>query len=510
MKKYVLLSALLCCVFLFGFGKTTEAYTVPECIRVGLRYGSGAVGSLAVQSDWGVAVGYYDGDTFVPLYESASASGTVMPVSGTVYVSGLYGTAEEARAVSAEGFLLYRNGEFCIASRNFVEGFNSISLPDSTLAFVVNGKAEMAVSGVHTAISHRGSGFVDVLGTRYRDGLELIRSGSAVTVINVVELEHYLYGVVPGEMPSSFEPEALKVQAVCARNYAMRSLGGYSQYGFDVTPDTSSQMYLGVSGETAATTAAVDATAKNVLLYDGEPALTVYSSMSGGATENVVNVWMSPLPYLCGVPDSYENCESIQGGTWKVELTPAQVASALSSAGKYVGTVTNVSVEEYTAAGGVLRLKITGTEGSCELTKESTRTVFGFRSQKYTVNGGSQTMVNTKVETPASDSRPLRYQNAAIGSKAKTFLIPSKAFSSEDDFWLALSGEREQTASQAQLVTVPSSDSGVNADGVFVFEGRGYGHGLGMSQWGAQGMAQAGFTYEEILAHYFPGTVLQK
>ncbi len=506
MKKWIVM-ALICC-FLFS-GVSVSAFTVPDCIRVGLRYGSGAVSEVPVQSDWGLAIGYYNGDSFVSLYESASADGVMMPVSGTVYVSGLYGTAAEARAVFGSGFILYRNGEFCVASRDYVDGFNQITLPDSTIALVVNGQAEFAVSGVKTAVHHRGSGFVNALGKRYRDGLELIRSGSVITVINVVGLEHYLYGVVPGEMPSSFEPEALKVQAVCARNYAMRSLGNYAQYGFDVTPDTSSQMYLGVSGETAATTAAVDATAKNVLLYNGEPALTVYSSMSGGATENVVNVWVSPLPYLCGVPDPYENCENIRGGTWREERTPAQIASALAAVGKNVGTVTNVSVEEYTPAGGVLRLKITGTEGSCELTKESTRTTFGFRSQKYTVNGGGQTTVTTDSTVTLQDSRSARYKNAKIGGNAKAFLTVSQAFESEELFWASMGVTQIEKEPQTETVTTPVN-TGVNENGVFVFEGKGYGHGLGMSQWGAQGMALAGFSYEEILAHYFPGTTLQK
>ncbi len=506
MKKLAIILSLLC---LFMIGNRVCAYHVPECIRVGLRYGSGAVGQVDVQSDWGIAMGYYSGDTFISLYESASATGTIMPVSGTVYVSGLYGTAAEARAVSSTGFLLYRNGEFCVASREYVDGFNQIGLPDSTLALVVNGQAEFAVSGVKTAVHHRGSGFVKVLGKQYRDGIEFIRSGSAVTVINVVGLEHYLYGVVPGEMPSSFEPEALKVQAVCARNYAMRSLGNYSQYGFDVTPDTSSQMYLGVSGETPATTAAVDATAKNILLYNGEPALTVYSSMSGGATENVTNVWVSPLPYLCGAPDPYEHCENIRGGTWREEKTPEQIAASIAKVGKNVGTVTNVSVEEYTPAGGVLRLKITGTDGSCEFTKEMTRTVFGFRSQKYTVNGGGQITTPKEETIVVTDSRKKRYKNAKIGENAKEFMTVSQAFKSETLFWTTMGiTEIEKEPVMEPVTTV--ANTGVNENGVFVFEGRGYGHGLGMSQWGAQGMAQAGFSYEEILTHYFPGTVLQK
>lgn len=507
MKK-MLLAAFVCC-FLFCLAPDrAEAYSVPECVRVGLYYGSSAVGNLSVQSDWGLAVGYYSGDSFVSLYESAAAAGTMMPVSGAVYVSGLYPTAAEARGVSSAGFLLYREGGYCIASRDPIDGFVQITLPETTVALVVNGSAEFAYAGEKTGVSHRGSGFVSVSGKRYRDGLELIRSGSSMTVINVVGLEHYLYGVVPGEMPSSFEMEALKAQAVCARNYAMRSMGNYARYGFDVTPDTSSQMYLGVEGETERTTAAVDQTAKNVLLYQGEPALTVYSSMSGGATENVVNVWMSEVPYLCGVDDPYEHCENIRGGTWREERTPEQIAASLAAAGKSVGTVTNVSVEEYTPAGSVLRLKITGTEGSCELQRESVRTVFGFRSQKYTVNGGKQSQGTSQSQVNIQDNRGARYPKAKIGGDAKKFLTASQAFASEETFWAAMGVTQVQGQTQAAVSS--SANTGVNESGVFVFEGRGYGHGLGMSQWGAQGMAQAGFSYEEILTHYYPGTQLQK
>src|SRR5204862_3816141 len=113
--------------------------------------------------------------------------------------------------------------------------------------------------------------------------------------VNIVGLEKYLDGVVPSEMPSNWSPEALKAQAVAARSYALatRQVGA----PFDVFSDTRSQMYLGLAHESASTTAAVNATKRQVVLYNGTVATTYFSSTSGGKTESSQGWTGTALPY---------------------------------------------------------------------------------------------------------------------------------------------------------------------------------------------------------------------
>ena len=124
--------------------------------------------------------------------------------------------------------------------------------------------------------------------------------------MNVVGLEAYLQGVVPREMPSAWPPEALKAQAVAARSYALATRAG--RRAFDLYADVRSQVYGGVAAEEPATTTAVDATAGQVVLYDGKVATTFFFSTSGGRTASAADAWSGePVPYLVSVADPYDD-----------------------------------------------------------------------------------------------------------------------------------------------------------------------------------------------------------
>src|SRR6266576_2390114 len=137
---------------------------------------------------------------------------------------------------------------------------------------------------------------------KVRDGTGAVHTVTAgkLRAINMVGLEQYLYGVVPSEMPFMWHPEALKAQAVVARSYAVatRRTGA-----FDLYSDTRSQVYLGIEHERPSTTAAVNATAGQVVLYQGEVAKTYFFSTSGGRTASAEDAWGEPVPYLVSVPD---------------------------------------------------------------------------------------------------------------------------------------------------------------------------------------------------------------
>ena len=135
---------------------------------------------------------------------------------------------------------------------------------------------------------------------KYRGTIELRRFKGSVRAIDDIALEDYARGVIAWEMPSSWHAAALGAQAVAARSYALAESAAGGQ--FDVFADTRSQMYGGVSAETASTDAAVVATQNMVLTYKGRVATTFFFASSGGRTANVEDIWSgSPIPYLVSV-----------------------------------------------------------------------------------------------------------------------------------------------------------------------------------------------------------------
>jgi stage II sporulation protein D len=139
----------------------------------------------------------------------------------------------------------------------------------------------------------------------YRGKLNVSSDGKLVQVIDTVGLESYLKGVVPAEMPSSWPAEALKAQAVAARSYALANVT--TGRAFDLYGDTRSQVFGGVKAENAATSAAVDATKGQVVLYQGKVANTLFFSTSGGRTASALESTGLNVPYLVPVADPYDS-----------------------------------------------------------------------------------------------------------------------------------------------------------------------------------------------------------
>ncbi|MBA2461789.1 MAG: SpoIID/LytB domain-containing protein [Actinobacteria bacterium] len=141
------------------------------------------------------------------------------------------------------------------------------------------------------------------LGSPYRGQLEVSVTGQKVSVVNAVGLENYLAGVVPREMPAAWHVEALKAQAVAARSYALaHRVGGK---GYDLYSDVRSQVYGGVAAEDLRATAAIEATAGQVLLYEGKIADALFHSTSGGRTIAAAEAFGKDVPYLVGVDDPF-------------------------------------------------------------------------------------------------------------------------------------------------------------------------------------------------------------
>ena len=283
-------------------------------------------------------------------------------------------------------------------------------------------------------LSARRDGSIEVNGLRYRGRVVLRRErGGVLSVVNVVGLEAYLYGVLGSEVYPGWPSAALEAQAIVARSYAMWRMAQRKDQPYDLVATSMDQNYRGTSREDPRLKAAVDRTAGVVVLYRMRLFRCYYHSTCGGHTEAVENFFPDPplLP-LSGVPCGY--CKASRYYRWRREFSAEELARALRAAGYSVPSLTAIDPGRRTASGRVKEVRLR-------------------------VDGGRW------ITIPAGDFR------LAVGGAR----LPSTLFS------------------------VRRSGRG------FVFEGRGFGHGVGLCQWGARGMAEAGWSAREILRHYYPG-----
>jgi stage II sporulation protein D len=269
----------------------------------------------------------------------------------------------------------------------------------------------------------------------YRGALRVSATDTGhLKAVNLVDMEEYLYGVVPREMPPNWPEEALKAQAVVSRTFARYQMTANATREYDISASTASQVYGGIPAETERTRRAVDATRGRILTFNGRPALTYFHANSGGMTEDARNVWRVAIPYLQSVTDDYS--ARAPGAAWTSFLSFDQIRDAMSRNGLKVGQISDIETATLSPSGRAVRMKITHSSGT-------------------TVVGGNEFRTMTD---PA--------------------LIKSTLFKAER-----------------------------NGQGIR-FEGRGSGHGVGLSQWGARIMAEGGSPYREILLHYYKGLEL--
>ena len=309
------------------------------------------------------------------------------------------------------------------------------------------------------------SAFVTIGARRYRGEAVLLRGTAGVTVVNRVGIEGYLRSVVALELgfraPS--DQEAVKAQAVAARTYALRFLGRREALGFDVFPTDADQVYGGVDSEFPEVTAAVEATTGVILTYEGRPIQALFHSTCGWSTEAADQVFQNRerVPYLQAVSDRSGNgpddyfCRLSPKFRWRESWDAEQLTAVLAQTLPAVfgsrmpaelGRVTAVAVGRTTPTGRVAELVVTTSAGT------------------FTVPNGRV----REVLRPAAGGQLL----------SSMFQL----YPEEHD---------------GRLVRL-------------VAGGAGYGHGVGMCQFGAVGRARAGRDYRAILATYYVGTSLER
>jgi stage II sporulation protein D len=218
-----------------------------------------------------------------------------------------------------------------------------------------------------------GKGVIDIddLG-RYRGALEtVVNESGELNVVNALAVDQYVKGVIPNESPPSWPPAELEAQAVASRSFALTA--GVGGDGFDLYSDTRSQVYKGLESEYTSSDAAEEATAGQVLMYEGKIAETLFSACSGGKTESMQNVFGTAVPYLVGVPDPYDGLCPLH--EWTLELTGPEISEKLS--GLLDGKLKKVVITKTGYSPRIIEAKLYGTEGTTTVTGEQLEVALG-------------------------------------------------------------------------------------------------------------------------------------
>lgn len=351
-------------------------------------------------------------------------------------------------------------------------------------------------------------------GRRYRGDLRLDKGKSGgLVAVNLLDVEEYLYGVVGEEMGYRAPVEALKAQAVASRTYALYRRASQSSALYDVGTDQATQVYAGFEAETKPgferVKEAVDATRGEVIYYQGKLIEAYFHANAGGHTEYSENVWQLALPYLRGVPSPWDEYalryqpQDARGWPaytyrWEKVMTRNELAQRIAAwnaarqgqpeQGIDVGEVLELLPSRLdksgnpTVSGRITTLVIKGRAGQKELRGEAARSLLGLRSTLFEVVPDSQVFLlgagaKPEARQEAETLMALAGQSpVAVNAGAPTYWV------------LGADGVKRQ---------LPKIFTRLE------FRGRGYGHGVGMSQWGAQGMAVEGHSYREILEYYY-------
>ncbi len=283
-------------------------------------------------------------------------------------------------------------------------------------------------------------------GRSYRGELVIRARAGRLRLVNRVGLEDYLRGVLPAEVPASFHPEALKAQAIAARTFALANLGKHRAEGFDLCDTSHCQVYVGAGRADPRLEAAIQQTVGVILTYQGEPIQAVYCDTCGGRTAGNEDAWPGSRPLPYLRP-----VLDAEGGTVWCARSPRAVWSRRIPQRKLGDALSGLGVQ-----GAVTAIE----PAACD-----------------------------------ADGRPTRYQ-----------------VRTEQGEWVINAGALRAAVNRALgASTLPSSDFKAAPNGdTLVFAGRGNGHGVGLCQWGANEMAKAGKTAEEILSHYYHGATLTR
>lgn len=403
-----------------------------------------------------------------------------------------------------------------------VTGFVGVGLQDGNqTALIVRDTVAYAFGGTGKENTF------SINGKTYRGYLTFAQKAGALTAVNVVDLEEYIYGVVPAEMPVSYGLEALKAQALAARTYALTKIYAHKNNGYELCDTIHCQVYKGYGFENATSNKAVDDTEGMVIYHNGTPIEAVFSASTGGYTENSENVWNTEVPYLRAVPELAEYTNN----PWTKTVTLSELDNLTKRQGNDIGTVQDIVITKLSTGGRVQEMKIVGSTGEKVLTKENIRTYFSpvcgsLPSKMFTINGkggqigvydgkyegdAPQPTTPTKPTEPTEPTQPIQKQNSLTEAAQNGIVAKTEGtLSAMNGKTIGKTENRGLTHAASDAYTVYDVNISTVENGKFVFAGVGNGHGVGLSQNGAKGMADMGYTYDQIIKHYYTGVTIER
>lgn len=575
-KRFRRALALLClCAAIVALlparSQVARAASVDGVLRVGLYYGMDALptANLANEVGSGYRFGYFDSSrAFHAVGSTAQEKITVCKDANLYYASGayvetrpdvsfqlvgtyhlqteeIYATYEDAAAAAQAypfGFPAYIGGNYRVRfefySSTETATADQANYPGASVVGASTSCYTVVKTGTNTILFEYDGGpggnyfgvMPDVTGVSspqtwfkgycYNGGFQYCRrNGNDMTVINFVDVDAYVAGVVPYEMSASWPVETLKAGAVAARTFANATVK-HTTYGFDVCSTTDCQVYRGVySGTGAANVArAAQETAGECIYYNGKLIEALYHSSDGGATEDAQNAWGGDQPYLVGKEDPYELSVSIPTSSWQYELSGDELAAAIrswSSSYSSCSTIVSVEVTEYTALGNVNRLVFTDANGrTYTFTKDNTRGVFqnyfphGYFSRRFIIIPPGETYYGGQSAAGGSFTVT---DGESVLETGSIYAITASGVEPVTGAASIISGTGQITtqAQQTQQTTASGFGTVTNtSQSKWLIVGSGYGHNVGMSQYGAYAMGKQGYTYDEILKFYYTGVTI--
>ncbi|SCZ07361.1 SpoIID/LytB domain-containing protein [Alkaliphilus peptidifermentans] len=536
--KKMLIMILIICMWstsLIG-ANANEKPVIPQYIEIGLHFGSSAKSVTYLKSTGGFIAGTYNNDSFQQLVVLQgfnelilrkdayyiNSGGSFVEYTGNVgqagnlnlqgpyhvQVGGSFDSKDSAEAFMdtlqvKDTLYLAFEGEWKVFGGLYIDeakaekraeeiksetGLNTKAIVPSSKRVQVLDKDGTPIfvfdsqSGVYIkAFNDKGEvPLINLEGRNFRGAITAKRmDNNDMAIINKLLLEEYLYGVVPKEMTPTWAPEALKAQAVAARGFAITSMTKYLNMGFNLCSTISSQVYEGYDIEHPNTNRAVDETKNKIITHNGKAVTPFYHSNSGGQTENSENIWSAALDYIKGKKDDYSL--DAPNSNWTIVMSKEEVTNALNKEKIDVGEIIDIKITEASSNGRVLKFVVTGTKGEEVLEKQRSRAVLGLKSSYFSLQQGGET--TAMVRNATSQPEAVNIQGKHVISESGT--------------------KKVESTTNINVYNGKSYKSIKGTADTFVFEGRGYGHGLGMSQYGAKRMAEMNYTYEEILTFYY-------
>eukprot|EP00825_Cyclidium_porcatum_P003578 TRINITY_DN11665_c0_g2_i1.p1 TRINITY_DN11665_c0_g2~~TRINITY_DN11665_c0_g2_i1.p1 ORF type:complete len:519 (+),score=27.85 TRINITY_DN11665_c0_g2_i1:1652-3208(+) len=518
MRRTFLFFLLLSCLFLADSCLAAEtAPTVPAMIAVGLDYGDEALPEVRLGFQSGVRLScndleiWHSAELRCLLLTPENGNYSQLAVSFSTYEAAAaylveYGyNADAAPAYTQEGWKVWLATTYCetlaIPATKAVVNSSCIRVRDvgglTLLFYQPTAGDSIDTLRSHMAVWQDYTGGDLIYGPNQRcypaEMLIQRYHSFGLTVINNLPFEEYIAAVISREMSPSWPVEALKAQAVASRSFILTTQFGtarYLQYGFDI--NTYQQTYIGIDyAREPFVQQAIRETAGEVIWYldssgSRKMAAAYYHADAGGSTENCENVFVQAVSYIRGVKEFFKTESPDNVWTPVPSMTAAAIRQSLLEGYGDIGEIRSLRVTKTGAYGAAIEIEIAGSLQTIVLKKGEGRYYFGLKSYNFTV------------------TKQLNLGILSAGGKLTSFAGGRTEV-------ITAEGSKELTVSDTTMVMTGQGLQQLpgNAE-VYSFPGGGYGHNLGMSQYGAQAMAKLGYNYREILQFYYTGVTVGK